>query len=106
MKRWWVRWECWEPTNFEYNGPWWESGVSYVSIEGEEFELAILVAAVVAKDEESARDVIRNSHDEKGSEIREFSFTNERSDDWEPFGDRFKRQDWMIWPYPVQPCTT
>ncbi len=79
--------------DFEYDGPWWISGWA---TDGEG-DIPIFVAAVRAADEGSARRVIEDSYDRPRGVI-EWSFSNERPDDWEPFCDRFPRGDWMKWP--------
>lgn len=97
FKRFWVSW--YEPHNggFEYGGPWWISGETM-----EEPPRHTICAAVVAENEECARNVIRASHDDPMLDL-EWRFANERADDWEPFCDRFARADWMKWPHPVWP---
>lgn len=91
MRNYWVRWYGGDA--FEYDGPWWLSGWS-----GENLDVPIFVAAVRAKDERAAKKVIEDSYDDHGRSISEWSFCNERPDDWEPFCDRFPRVDWMQWP--------
>ena len=45
----------------------------------------------------AAYKVIENSYDKQPASISEWSFCNEKPDDWEPFCDRFPRGDWMKW---------
>jgi hypothetical protein len=92
-KPYWVRWYDRNPTAFEYEGPWWKSGVSDDAV--------VLVAAVMARDEEHARQIIRSAHDDGADQ--EWSFVEPRADDWAPFSDRFKGSPWMKWPWPVAP---
>lgn len=86
----WVRW--YGDSAFEYHGPWW--------ISGESEDHRIFVAAVMARDEEHAKDIIEDAHDD-GCFPAEWSFVEERPPDWDPFAsDRFPRADWMQWPWP------
>jgi hypothetical protein len=95
-----MRWYGMPAWNFEYHGPWW--------ISGETEDTTIFVAAVVAPSEDDARRVIEASYDDGAAGVFEWSFSNPRSDDWEPFCDRFPRADWMQWPFPTTgiPATT
>jgi hypothetical protein len=97
MKRWWVRWLDGSGGQFEYHGPWWVSGEAF---RGDETK-TIFVAAVVAENEAAAKRVIEMSQDAPGP--LEWSFVNERADDWSPFCDRFPSADWMQWPWPAFP---
>jgi hypothetical protein len=60
-------------------------------------DVPIFVAAVLAPSEEAARAAIEAAYDKPGGAL-EWSFSNERADDWEPFCERFPRADWMQWP--------
>jgi hypothetical protein len=96
MKRWWVRWYGAAPESFEYHGPWWISGWG-----GSDLDTPIHVAAVCAETQRRAELVIEQAYDRPGG-VLDWSFANERSDDWEPFCDRFPRAEWMKWPYPQE----
>lgn len=90
----WVSWYSDVPLDeFEYHGPWWISGMSADDAD-------IICAAVVATDEETAKEVIRLCYDNPPARIT-WRFCNERPDDWAPFCDRFQRADWMKWPSPA-----
>lgn len=104
-KQFWVRWEVRSALmpQFEYHGPWWTSGYGSVSADSEdgEEETRICCAAVMAESDDAAKGVILGSFDTKeaASEV-EFSFANERPVDESPYTDRFRRRDWMKWPWP------
>lgn len=98
MKRFWVSWYG-DVVPFTWNGPWWISGYALVDAER---GIPTICAAVVAEDAEHAKRLIVESHDEPVE--LEWRFANERAADWEPFGDRFGRRDWMVWP--CAPCAT
>lgn len=98
MKRWWMRWYGLPADSFEYHGPWWISGWTAGH---EDDDVPIFVAAVSAEDEAAARKVIEASYDDGAAGVLEWSFSNERADDWEPFCERFTRGDWMKWPWPA-----
>lgn len=89
-KAFWVRWYAVPEASFETTTPWWVSG------EAGDGSYLIFVAAVRATDADAAKDVIRSAY--AGEVIIEWSFVNERPSDWAPFGDRFPRADWMVWP--------
>ena len=78
--------------HFEYHGPWWVSG------EDAHDRLSIC-AAVRASSEDEAVDIIERAFDE-GYGVDDWRFVSDRSEEWSPFGDRFKKADWMKWPYP------
>jgi hypothetical protein len=97
----WVRWEG--AGAFTWEGPWWESGwFDRENSEGDEEDVPIFCAAVMARDAAHAESQIRAAHD-NGQGPSEFSFVNERVPGWSPFCDRFQRADWMKWPYPEEP---
>ncbi len=85
-----------ELPSFEYHGPWWITGTTDSSF-GEQ---SVVCAAVVADSEDAARTVLRKCFD-PGHGLIEWSFVEQRPDDWEPFTDRFPRRDWMKWPFPL-----
>lgn len=91
MKVFWVRWYGKPEAGFETTTPWWVSGYAG------DGSYTIFVAAVRAEDVESAKNVIASAYDDAIG-IVEWSFVNERADDWTPFCDRFPRADWMVWP--------
>ncbi len=98
-ERWWVRFyvKTDDLPHFEYHGPWWISGTTF-----EEPERSTVCAAVCAGNEDAARDVIAESFDD-GYAVAEWSFTDQRADDWAPFCERFSRAEWMRWPWPEKP---
>lgn len=77
---------------FELHSPWWITG-SYGDDDG-----ATICAAVLAKDEEHARAIVRASYDDKTkAEGLQWRFCEERPVDWSPFTSRFRRAYWMQW---------
>lgn len=96
MKTYWISW-IGPVGGFELHWPWWISGYRL----GDEEDTPTICAAVKAKNENAAKEVILASHDDKPKDI-EWRFCNERPDGWEPFCDRFPRADWMQWPAPHQ----
>jgi hypothetical protein len=56
-----------------------------------------ICAAVMATSEEDAKSRITGCHDDPTVTI-EWRFCSERPAGWTPFGDRFRRADWMQWP--------
>lgn len=85
-----------ELPKFEYHGPWWISGERDDGCQS-------ICAAVMAKDEPSAKTVIREAHDDKKSPA-EWRFVEEQAADWNPLanaGGRFPPKKWMQWPWPV-----
>lgn len=86
---------------FEYHGPWWVSGTrggwdDDVVVDSRD----IIVAAVMATDEEAAQRVIVEAYDDKSGPA-EWSFVNVKPADWAPFCARFARRSWMKWPWPT-----
>lgn len=90
MKPFWISW--YGSGAFEYHGPWWVSGYRD--------ETAMFCAAVMATDDEHAKSLIREAHDDKADQ--EWRFATPRAPDWSPFCDRFQRADWMRWPWPTE----
>jgi hypothetical protein len=80
---------------FEYHGPWWITGYS--------IGCTSICAAVRADNEMHSKAIMCRAFDEKPlvSQIS-WRFCEPRPDDWEPFGSRFPRGDWMIWPWPKE----
>jgi len=85
-KRFWVSWYTDEMGTWELHFPWWTSGYSDT--------FYIICAAVVAENEDQVREIIYSCYDKRPDNL-EFSFINERPDDWSPFNDRFQAKDWM-----------
>jgi hypothetical protein len=89
-RRFWVSWWMTDASGaFELHAPWW--------ISGERMDGAQSVcAAIVARDEDDARTVVRTSHDNPGADL-EWRFVEERPTDWSAFSGRFRRAGWMKW---------
>lgn len=91
MKRFWVSFRLFTPLDeFAYHGPWWVSG------HGDDYRNVCL--AVCAESQDRVREQVGAMFDADAQYRIEFRFIEERADDWEPFGDRFGRRDWMLWP--------
>lgn len=75
---------------FELHSPWWVSG--FRPGDG----AAIIVAAVMADDEEAAWAKVAAGIDTPPPSI-EPRFIEERGPEWEPWAGRFERDDWMAW---------
>jgi len=85
-----------ELASFEYHGPWWISGTTM-----DEPEQSIVCAAVMAGDELGAMKILNASFDE-GHEMEFWDGASACEADWEPFSERFPRNEsWMKWPWPV-----
>lgn len=90
-KAFWVSWYNVLPMgSFELHRPWWISGYRASD------EAETICAAIIAPNEEAAKQIILNAYDEPPKSV-EWRFCNERPDDWSPFNDRFPRADWMKW---------
>lgn len=91
MNKYWVSWYS-PNSEFTLYRPWWVSGESCEGLE-------IICAALIADDEESAKEQIFETHDNRPSSI-DFRFVNERPSDWSPFNARFPKAKWMdeYWP--------
>ena len=87
MKRFWLSW--YNRNSFTLVWPWWVSG--------HQGDASIVCAAIQARDERAARDVIEQAMDNPEQQI-EWRFCNERAAGWSPFCERFPRADWMMWP--------
>jgi len=103
MNRYWA--SFWQPEEissaFEYHGPWWISGED---MEGRRS----ICAAVVAKDESAAIEVLRKAHDrDRRPAILDMRFLTPKPGNWSPFAKdgkgRFMRAKWMKWPWPERP---
>jgi hypothetical protein len=88
---WWISWWSDLARDFELHYPWWVSG------EDCEGRMSVC-AAVVAKTEEAAKEIVLSSYDEPPGEI-EWRFCERR--DGSPFTDRFPKPGWAMWP-PVE----
>lgn len=95
MKRFWLSWYCDRMGEFELWWPWWVSGYRM-----DENQTPTICAAVIAKDEDAAWQVVIDSHDDPKPTELEQRFCEEQESDWSPFTDRFPRADWMRWPCP------
>lgn len=91
MGNWWISWYHEEHfTAFELCSPWWLTGRR--CSDGSQ----TVCAAIKAESENEAKRLIYKVYDIKPSEI-EFRFVNARPTSWNPFTERFERQDWMVW---------
>jgi len=91
MKRWWVSWYHTEDmTPFTLRNPWWISGYRMAD------DAACVCAAVMAIDDDHARQKIIDCYDEPPDNV-EWRFVSVKEDDWSPFSDRFPKGDWMEW---------
>lgn len=95
VKNFWVRWYGKAGVGFETATPWWVSGYAG------DHSYIVFVAGVRAEDDEAAKRVIVDAYDDP-SGILEWSFVDERAEDWSPFTDRFPRKDWMVWPLALE----
>ena len=89
MKSFWVSWYG-ENGVFELHSPWWISG------ERGDDGAKTFCAAVKAENEEEAKKVILDSHDDKDIEL-EWRFVEEQKSGWSPYNDRFPEAGWMVW---------
>lgn len=89
-KRFWVSWYG-KNGCFELHYPWWISGEMETGHQ-------IFCAAVLARDEEHARKIVEQVHDEGEETQIEWRFVEARDATWSPFGERFPAADWMKWP--------
>ncbi len=93
LKPYWLSWTS-KTEAFVMYFPWWISG--YECHEKE--DRPTICAAVWARSQQAAKDIIKNSHFEQSDGLNiEYRFCEERPLDWSPFCDRFPRGDWMIW---------
>jgi len=100
MRSWWMRFyvDAAEMPHFEYHGPWWTSG--YAPDADGNYTRHIICAAVVAASEVDARRVIEGAFD-AGHTLAQWDASMLTRPDWTPFSDRFPREEWMRWPWPV-----
>lgn len=94
MRNFWISW-IGPDHGFELHWPWWVSG--YRLGNDEDGDTPTICAAVQAKDEDGAKEIILACHDERPKAI-EWRFCSEREDGWSPFNSRFPRAKWMRWP--------
>jgi hypothetical protein len=102
MKRFWISWYATGETGaWTLESPWWISGarIAYDKY-GEFLDHPTVVAAVLAENEEAAKEVILAAHDRRPATI-EWRFCSACPAGWSPFSDRFPRADWMQWPEQV-----
>lgn len=92
---WWLSW--WRTTElgaYEIHSPWWVSGYRERADGGTDDSIC---AAVMAPDEDAAREVILASYDTRPADV-EWRFVEEMPAGSSPFTDRFPRAGWMRWP--------
>jgi hypothetical protein len=97
----WVSWYTSKALGpFEWHGPWWITGQTC-----EEPPRSTVCAAVLAVDEEHAKEAIRLAYDKRQADL-EWRFCNERERGWAPWKvndpthtSRFQPRPWMRWPY-------
>lgn len=92
LRPWRLSW--WAPDGhvFEYEGPWWVSGVR----EG----AASIVAAIMAPSARSAKEAILRRYEWPRPDAIEWRFCQQMPAGSDPFSKRFPRADWMRWPAP------
>lgn len=92
LKPFWISWyQTATMPGFTLNWPWWYTGWAG------DGTTRTIVAAVIARDEDAAEDVILSSFDVRPGGVM-WRFNEERDDGWSPFCDRFPKADWMSWP--------
>jgi hypothetical protein len=91
LNKYWISWYCpfGRMGKFELHSPWWVSGESE--------DAFTICAAVQAKNEPEAKQIIRQCHDEPRPNTIHWRFCDQRAEDWSPFCDRFPRASWMKW---------
>jgi hypothetical protein len=89
---WWVSWYHDHDAMgaFEMRFPWWRTGFV------DDGHNVTICAAVRARNVDEARAAVFTAYDTPPKSIH-FRFVDERPADWEPFGERFPRADWMVW---------
>jgi hypothetical protein len=75
---------------FELHTPWWVSGYRGYD--------ETICAAVLAADEEAAREIVVGAYETWPKNGIEFRFVTLQEPGWSPFGDRFPGAEWMQWP--------
>jgi len=86
----WVSWFHLDAVSFEYDGPWWVTGV-------DSQERSLICAAVRAESEDAARRLVLATYMEPLEKALEWRFVHAKSDDWNPFSPRFPPAEWMKW---------
>lgn len=97
LKRFWISW-WWHPEThgvFTLSSPWWQTSTDTQGRES-------ICAAVLAPDEAAARDLIFSAFAVEPAGL-EFRFFDQKPGGWDPFGKRFPRRDWMVWPDHAEP---
>lgn len=95
MKFWLSWWHNVSLGEFELHSPWWISGYSALGDS--------ICAAIIAQDENEAKEIIYKAYDKRPESLAEgytlltWRFCESKPNDWEPFGDRFPLQKWMVW---------
>lgn len=103
MKFYWISWYTpKELGGFNLKYPWWVTGHRLDPNDSvlEKADVSVtptVCAAVQAKNEAGARDIIKKSYDKEPVDL-EWRFCEERPDDWIPFNERFPKSGWMTWP--------
>ncbi len=93
MKKYWTSWYHSERFGlFELHFPWWISGYDYDG----NLDNPIVCAAIVANDEQDAREIIESSY--RDDVQLTFRFIHEKPDNWSPFCERFPQTVLMQWP--------
>lgn len=105
MAYFWISW--WSAPSlggFTLATPWWVTGSRYDEKEispliSEDAAVAThsICAAVSARNEAKARELIKKSYDKEPVDL-EWRFCYEKPADWIPFSDRFPKSGWMTWP--------
>jgi hypothetical protein len=98
QRRWWVSW--WHPADHGFDleeRPWWMTGFRERTAGPVEDSVC---AAIIAPTEDAAREVVLAAYESFGPrpQALEWRFVEKAPADWSPFGERFPRGDWMVWP--------
>lgn len=89
----WLSWLSAGPFTLEW--PWWISGAALYS---DNTTRDTICAAVMARNETHAKDIIRDAHDDHRAKIQWRFVRVDLPQAWSPFSERFPRADWMQWP--------
>lgn len=65
-------------------------------VSGESPRGKMICAAIKAKDENEAWEIVEKSYAERPVVLAR-GFCQEREKSWSPFSDRFPKADWMVW---------
>lgn len=92
LKNYWLSWYCASADygKFELHWPWWVSG------ERMSDNALTICAAVRAETPDDAMKIIENCYD--APTRLEWRFCEVRAHDWQPYGGRFPKAEWMKWP--------